>query len=295
MYAIHTRRPTGKQKNKKTRQWSHDYTRNSQQLQKFPHTSCQDAGEQRQRFVAGETEGKWGESQSQAANLPRRTTPAGVRVTHTPQTQCMLGACASGTYEKLSLLQPALKHKEEGIFGEGRGVHHQTITMHVKYRNKENAAPSEKKKKQSVCESLQSLQICIAWMCGSARLCTALLVSFSSLFWFYCMQVDCRGCSDGTKAVQTLCVCLCPADSSLFTIILRHLAAKGAFFPSWEESYTGCSTPWQHLPPFPGSPWGIQRWPDWMCYPTKESCLFWGGGGGAPLSWMCLEVSRGHH
>lgn len=224
MYAIHTRRHTGKQKNKKTCQWSHDCTQNSQQLPKFPHTSWQDAGKQRQRFIAGETEGKWGESQSQAANLPRRATPAGVRVTHTPQTQCMLGACASGTYENSLCFSQPWNTKRGGFW---------TITMHVKYRNKENAAPSEK---QSVCESLQSLQICIGWMCGSALLSGLLLVSFSSLFWFYCMQVVCRGCSDGMKAVKTLCVCLCPADSSLFMIIVRHLAAKGAFFfPSGEE------------------------------------------------------------
>lgn len=166
------------------------------------------------------------------------------------------GCMCFGNIWKLSLLQSALKHKEEGVLGEGWGVHHQTVTMHVKYRTKENAAPSEKKK--ALCESLQSLQICIAWMCGSAQLRSALLVSFSSLFQFYCMQVDCRGCSDGMKAVKTLSVCLCPADSSLFMIILRYLAAKGAFFSllrrglnrgflvhpeAFRDVQTGCAIP----------------------------------------------------
>uniref|UniRef100_A0AAQ4Q0L2 Rho GTPase activating protein 4b n=1 Tax=Gasterosteus aculeatus aculeatus TaxID=481459 RepID=A0AAQ4Q0L2_GASAC len=61
-----------------TRANSHGST---ERFAKFLSPSRQDAGEQRQRFVAWETERRRGEPQSKAANLSRRATPASVRLT----------------------------------------------------------------------------------------------------------------------------------------------------------------------------------------------------------------------
>lgn len=85
----------------------------------------QDAGEQRQRFVAWETKRKWGEPQSKAANFPCDTTPASVRLTPSSDTVHALWMCCT-TRENTSLKYRVALKTTDKCYSCGNLLHHNT-------------------------------------------------------------------------------------------------------------------------------------------------------------------------
>lgn len=106
-------------------------------LHESQRTSRQDAGKQRQCFVARETERKRGESRPQAAHLTRRATPAGVRVTHTFRHNACWVHVLLGRIKRQKKNPSRLPGAQKRVFHPpALFLHHPSVTLHAGVRVK---------------------------------------------------------------------------------------------------------------------------------------------------------------